>query len=449
MTRTERMLHAPIGRTLAGLAVPNVLAQTVTVLTSIAEAAFAGRLGVTALAGLALVYPLVMLTQMLSAGALGGAMSAAVARAMGRRDDDHAGQVATAGWIIAGTAALLIAGVMGVWGGAIFRLLGADGAALEAAMDYAGIYFPGSIAVWACLASLGLIRGTGNMRMPAITLIAVSLISIPLSGALALGWGPFPPLGMAGLAAGQILAQSCAALIALWVLISGQTGLRPRLRPGARAFGDILRIGLVAALSPFQTVLTVVLMTALVGRYGAEALAGYGLGARLEFLMVPIAFGIGTAMTAMVGTNIGAGQRARALRIAWTGAGAAAAIVGGLGLIAALWPDAWLALFISSDAAQARVAGQGYLHIVGPFYAFFALGLTLYFAGQGAGRVIWPVMGGFARLVVAYGTALLLMRHTDLGLTSVFIGIAAGMTAYGALTAIALYLNAWREKASS
>jgi len=443
--RTRLLLEAPIGRTLARLAAPNVLAMLVSAAVSIAEAAFAGMLGVPALAGLALVFPLVMLTQMLSAGAMGGAISSAVARALGAGAPERAGRMIVAAWIIALVAAAGSALLIVAFGAAIFGALGGGTQAVDAALAYAFVYFPGCIAIWLCNATLSVIRGSGNMSVPSLIQLGLSLLTIPLAGAMALGWGPFPALGMAGLAAGQVIAFCVGALAAFAHVGAGHTGLTPVLAGLARRhFADILRVGLIASANAVQTVLTVVIMVALVGRHGQAALAGYGLGARLEFMMVPVVFGIGAAMTAMVGANIGAGDRARALQVGWVGSFAAAAIVGAIGLFFAAFPDLWLRIFLAADQTAALDAGRSYFGTVAPFYAFFALGLALYFASQGAGRMIWPVSASVVRMAVAIGGALLLTAATDLGLTGVFIAIAAGIFAYGTISAVAVRLTGWR-----
>ncbi len=443
--RTERLLHGPIGPTLARLAAPNVIAMLVTTAMSIAEGAYAGRLGVAALAGLALVFPLVMLTQMLAAGAMGGAISSAVARALGAGDPVRAGRLAAAGWTIAIVTALGSALLVLLLGRAIFSALGGGEDAVDAALAYALVYFPACVAVWLCHSTLSVIRGSGSMLVASLVLLLVALASIPLSGALAFGWGPFPALGMAGLAAGQTAAHALGALVALAYVAGGRAGLPVALHGlGRGLFAEILRVGLLASLNAVQTVLTIIVMVALVGQYGQAALAGYGLGARLEFLMVPVIFGIGAALTAMVGANIGAGDRARALRIGWTGALTAAAMVGAIGLTVAAAPDLWLRLFLGPEEEAALAAGRAYFGAVGPSYGFFGLGLALYFASQGAGRMLWPVLGSVLRMVVAIGAALALGQGAALGPDGVYLGISAGMAAYGIFTAAAIGITRWR-----
>jgi len=443
--RTHAILHDPIAPTLARLAAPNVLAMVVQALISIAEGYFASQLGVDALAGLALVFPLVMLTQMLSAGAMGGAVSSAVARALGAGDTLRASALVLAAWIVGlGASIVSVASVVAA-GQAIFELLGGPGAAADAATAYAMIFFPGCVAIWLCHLTLSVVRGTGGMGFASGVLLLVSLLTVPLAGAFSLGWGGLPVWGMSGLALGAVVAHTVGAAVAIVYVLVGRAGFSlSRTRPDRTMFADILRVGGIASANSALTVLTIVLMVGAVGRYGADALAGYGLGARLEFLMIPVVFGIGAAMTAMVGTNVGAGQTRRALRIAWTGSIAAAAIVGSIGLVVALFPDLWLRMFLSPDVAGPLAAGRSYFQIVGPFYGFFALGLAIYFASQGAGRMTWPFLGGVLRICVAFAGAIYLGAATDLGMRSVFIAIAAGMFAYGMFIAIALLLSKWR-----
>ncbi|RJE82157.1 MATE family efflux transporter [Paracoccus onubensis] len=446
--RTRRFLEAPVAPTLARLAAPNIVAMAVQCAMSIAEGYFAGQMGVTALAGLALVFPLVTLTQALSAGAMGGAISSAVARALGANNESRAAGLVVAAWILAVSIAALSAVLMALFGRPILGLLGAGGGnAVDAALIYAAVYFPGCISLWLCHSTLSVLRGTGNMVAPAVVLVLVSMGSIPLSGAFGLGWGPFPALGMAGLALGMVIAYGIGALAAIAYILSGRAGLSLRRRPplaGSGLFADILGVGLSASLNSVLTILTVVAMVGLVGRHGEAALAGYGLGARLEFLMIPIVFGIGSAMTSMVGANIGAGQRDRAIAIAWTGSLTAAAIIGGIGVVLAINPDLWLLIFLSQDQTETLAVGRTYFHTIAPFYFFFGLGLALFFASQGAGRMLWPVTGSICRFLIAFGGAMLLGRATDLGIQAVFIAIAAAMLIYGLVIAIAVRASGWR-----
>ena len=185
-------------------------------------------------------------------------------------------------------------------------------------------------------------------------------------------------------------------LAAFWMasrLLGPRARARLRWPPGGfrwAAFRDILKVGLIACLVVILTNGTVLVVTGLIGRAGDAAIAGYGIGSRLEYMLVPISFGIGATLTTLVGTNIGARQYARAQRLAWIGALMAGAIAAAIGLVVAIWPDLWLGLFTADPGALA--SGRTYLSIVGPVYGFFGLAMALYFASQGTGEMVWPVV---------------------------------------------------------
>jgi putative MATE family efflux protein len=444
--RTRLLLEAPIGVTLLKLAAPNVLVMFVQASVGLIETYFVGWLGTDALAGVALVFPLVMLMQMMSAGAMGGGISSAVARALGcgRRTDADA--LISHALAIAGAFGLLF--MVAVLGGGpwLYRAMGGDGASLAAALTYSNVVFSGAVLLWVFNSLANIIRGTGNMTVPALVTCAGVVVLLPLSPSLILGWGPFPRLGVAGGALAVVAYYALGSVALAAYLYSGRSVLLPpfrRTRLQWRLFRDILRVGAVAALITVQTNLIIILATALVGRFGPAAIAGYGVGSRLEYLLVPIVFGLGGPLVAMVGTNIGAGRQRRALRIAWIGALAAAGITEAIGLVAAAFPQLWLTLF-DTDPTMLD-AGARYLRAVGPFYGLFGLGLALYFASQGAGRLLWPFVANFTRLIIAAGGGWLALRSTS-DMSYVFLALGAAMAAFGLINAAAVAAGSWFDR---
>src|SRR5262249_11768766 len=195
------------------------------------------------------------------------------------------------------------------------------------------------------------LRGGGSTAIPAAALAAAAVVQIPLSGALTLGWGPFPTLGIRGAALAYAASFGIAALIMGGCVWAGT--LRPRAadwRLEWRLFREILRVGALSSISALQTVAAAIILTGCVGAFGTAALAGYGVGVRLELLQVPIVFAVGQALLILVGTNVGAGKAADAKRIAWSGTLAAVAVCLAIGVISPLLP-ALLIGFFSSHAA--------------------------------------------------------------------------------------------------
>lgn len=440
--RTRLLLEAPVVPTLLRLAWPNVLVMVVQASTGLIETFWVSRLGTDALAGMALVFPGVMLMQMMSGGAIGGGIASAIARALGAGRRDDADAVVLHALVVNIVLGLLFTALLLLFGPALYRALGGQGASLQAALAYSDVVFGAMALLWVMNAFASVIRGTGNMIVPALVTVAGVVVLVPLSPCLIFGWGPFPALGVAGGGWAVAVFYAGAAAVLGWYVIGGRGGVRLRLQRLRWApVRAILSVGAVATISSVQTNLVVALATALVGAYaGPDAVAGYGVGSRLEYLLIPMVFGLGAPLVAMVGTNVGAGQRARALRIAWTGAFVAGGLCEAIGLAAAMWPDAWLRLFGAEPAMLDT--GRAYLRAVGPCYGFFGFGLALYFASQGAGRLFWPLLAGLARVFVAAGAGWVALHLTG-SLAWLFAALGAGLVCYGVLVGVAVRAGVW------
>ena len=437
------LLSGPILPTLLRFALPNMGAMLATALAAIAETAYVGSFGVASLAGMALVFPMVMFQMMLSGGAMGGGVSSAISRALGAGDSARANALAAhAFWIGLSLGALYMALMLG-FGPALFAALGGAGEALSQAMAYAQVAFLGSVFVWLLNILASVLRGSGNMAVPSATLLAVALVQVVVSGALGLGWGPFPAWGMRGVAAGQVVAYGLGSLVLLGYLRAGHARVTLRLRATPLQWPllrDILRVGALACIAPLQTVLTILILTRLVAQFGPTTLAGYGIGTRLEFLLVPIAFAVGVASVPLVGMAIGAGKVARARRAAWIAAAVAGTALSLLGFVLAFAPDLWTRRF-TTDAAVVESAAL-YFRWAGPAYGLFGLGLCLYFSALGAGKVGGPVLAGTLRLVlVAVGGWILTAAHAPPW--TIFALVAFGMVSFGLASTLAMRLSNW------
>lgn len=437
------LLTGPILPTLMRLSLPNMAAMVAAALVTIAETIYVGFLGTASLAGMALVFPMMMLQQMMSAGAIGGGISSAISRALGTDDIARARSLAAHAVVIGLLAGLGITLLFLLLGPGIYRLLGGRGEALAEALAYSNVAFLGATAIWLTNTFASIVRAGGNMRVPSATMLGASGVQIVLGGGLGLGIGSLPRLGMTGVALGQVVAFVGAMLFLWWFLVSGRARVPLEFRGvwlNREHFSDILKVGTLACVSSFQTVLTILILTRLVAEFGTEALAGYGIGTRLEFLLIPITFAIGVACVPMVGMAVGAGNVGRARRISWTAGALAAAIMGAIGLAGALMPGLWASLFTQDPGVLASAAT--YLRWAGPAYGFFGLGLCLYFCAQGAGKVLGPVLAGTLRLaVVALGGWYL--ASIDAEPWTIFALVGVAMVAYGIATALAIRGARW------
>jgi Na+-driven multidrug efflux pump len=305
--------------------------------------------------------------------------------------------------------------------------------------------FAGAIPIWIAALLSSALRGAGNVKVPALVIFFGAVILVPLSPALIFGWGPFPRLGVAGGGVAVVIYYVLAALALMLYLRSPRSLLQLKIVPlRGRLLKDILGVGLLSAIGTVQVNLTVTFVTAAVGRFGAAAIAGYGIASRLDYLQIPLLFGLGTAVVTMVGINIGAEQMARARRIAWIGAALAFGITELIGLAVAIFPHAWLGLF--SDEPQVLALGALYLRNVAPVYGTIGLGMALYFASQGAKRVLLPVLAGTVRMVIAACIGWSVVTWFGAGLSTLFQIVALAAVSYGLLTAAAVLGGAWGRR---
>jgi putative MATE family efflux protein len=442
--RRNMMLAGPIVPTILALAAPNVLNVAMLSLVSVADSWFVAQLGIVDLAALAVVFPTQMALGQMSAGAMGGGISSSVARALGSGNRAAAEAAAAHALAIALGMAVLFAVVFVGFGRQIYGALGGSGAALDRAEAFATVLFVGCSAHWIANSMASVLRGTGDMKTPSYALVATAALQVPLTGGLTLGWLGLPALGIRGPAAASVI---CFALAALWMssrLLGRNATLRLSWPKGGfrwASFRDILKVGLIACLVVVLTNGTVLAVIGLIGREGDAAIAGYGVGSRLEYMLIPISFGIGAALTTLVGTNIGARQYRRAQRLAWAGALMAGAIAASIGIVVAIWPDLWLGLFVSD--ARVLVSGRHYLSIVGPVYGLFGLAMALYFASQGTGQMVWPVAANVARIAIAVGGSLLALDQFGWGVSGLYASVATGIVAFSLLLAFSTTRRAW------
>jgi putative MATE family efflux protein len=437
------IFEGPVLSILIRFALPNMASMTAATLVVIAETAYIGRLGLEPLAAIALVFPFIVLMGMMSAGAMGGGVSSAISRAIGAGDVARASTLAGHALIIGLGGGLLFSAVLLTLGPTLFALLGGQGRVLAEAVSYSNVLFLGAVGVWLTNTLASILRGTGNMKLPSTTLLATAALQIVIGGTLGLGLFGVPQFGMRGVASGQLIAYVFAAVFLAFWLFSGRSKLQLSMRTfrlQRGMFFDILKVGAIACLSPLQSVLTVLIFTRLLSRYGTTTLAGYGIGARLEFMLVPIAASIGMASVPIVGMNVGAGNIERARKVAWAAGLLAAGVVGSVGLLFALAPDLWAANF-TSDPRVLESARQ-YFQLAGPAFGFLGLALSLYFASQGSGKILGPVLAQSGRLVVVIAGGALLLALDAPGWT-LFLLAATSMVIYGVLAVLSVWFTAW------
>lgn len=437
------ILDDAIVPTLLRLALPNIVAMGAGICVLIAETTYVGILGIAPLAAIALMFPLIILMMTMSGGAMGGGVASAIARALGAGDRLRASTLAIHALTIAVGVGATFSVLLLTFGEQLLTWMGGRGAVLAEALEFAHIHFSGVVLIWVMNSLVGILRGTGNMVLPSIIVFASAACQIVFGGTLSLGLFGVPQLGIRGIAIGQLTGAAVGVAVMGWYVLSGRSRISlrvPQFRFHSEMFTDILRVGAVACFYPVQAVLTNSILTSMLARFGPEVLAGYGIGARLEWFLTSIAFSCGVATVPMIGMAVGAGQIARARHVARTGAVISALGVGALVAPLALFPDFWTGWF--TDNPLVRKAAGEYLLIAGPMFAVFSIGISLYFSSQGAAKVLGPVLAQTVRLsVVIFAGAWLL----NVGAAYIWFFVLGGvaMSAFGLVTAAIVRATSW------
>lgn len=441
--RMRLMLEGAIVPTLVRLAVPNLVVNVLLIaVTPSVDAHFVGRFGLDALAGLALVFPLMMLMQQMANMAMGGAIAAAIARAIGGGRREDATSLVIHALAIAAGAAALFSAVFLIGGPAIYGLLGGRGPMLQAALEYSNMIFAGALAFWLLGALTSVVRATGQVAILAYVYVGAEVLHLALVPTLVFGLGPIPALGITGAGLATVISFVASSTALAWYLASGRTSVALSLRGvrfERRLFGEILRVGAPMSLAPVLNNVALATLTSYAGMLGAMPLAAFGAAVRLEYLLYPLNFGLGAAVLAMVGSNVGARQFERARRIAWVAVGLSACVMASVGVLAIAAPAFWIRLFSHDPAILA--AATSYLAVVAVAYPFVAVN-TLMSAFQATRQPEWPLAAMTGRLLVVVLGGWIAIQALETGLVGLGVVTALGLATWGIVQAAAFHLYA-------
>ena len=437
-------IGAPLLPTMLKLAIPGIIGALLQSAMMMVEAGYLRHVGTDALASVAVVFPLVMLAAMFSAGAVGGAVSGATARAMGAGDHRQAGAVLWAAIVIAIFGGTAMGILVIVFGPLLYMGTAENAGVAAAATTYAAIVFSSIPLLWLTNMLSAILRGCGDMVGSALVM-AVMVVSYACYAAWLIPGAEatlFEAMRSAGLA--MAAAYFTAFLLVSFLILRKSQPVRLRLANfNGAVIGAVFKQGMLASSQSLMTITYALVATYLFSRHGNDWLAGYGLAVRLEMIMVPMVFGIGSALIAIVGAHVGAGLRERAVAIAWRGVIANGVLIGLFGLVVAVWPGLWCGNF-ASDQAVTDICSQS-LRAIGPTYGLFALGLCSYFASQALNTLIYPVVGALLRLLIV--ASALLWYTADYSPQLLLYIVAAAVVSYGVFVVLALWIGPWRTAA--
>lgn len=412
------LLAQPPLRALLRLAAPTTAVMSVAALQQVLNTYFVSHLGSVAIAAISLVFPIALILTTVVGGGIGSGVASAVARALGAGKAAEARHVAEHSFALTTGMAVVFTSTMLIFERPIFRAMGASGDVLETALAVSQIVFGGLAVAFFIGTCDSVLRGTGNVRTPALcsTLsLVLQIIFTPLLMFVA-GWG------IRGAPAATVLGQVVGSLPRLPYLFGRKAVVRARLWPSnlhAAPLVAVLRVGVPASLGTLINYVSLMALTAVMARFGTAELAAYGLCSRFDFVLLTICYGTGVAVLTLVGFATGAGRPNLVSAYTRRAVFALMAIIAVPSVLLWIWPSLWLGLF--TDDPAILDAGRHYFHTIGLTYPLMGISMTLAFAFQGIGRAVMPLLIGIVRAVVLIGGAILLSAKLGGGMTSVFV----------------------------
>ncbi|HVU38201.1 MAG TPA: MATE family efflux transporter [Opitutales bacterium] len=410
------------------LALPTVVALLLHSALLAEEAALIGKMSATKLAGCALVFPWLMLLGMMAAGGIGGGVASAIARSLGAGRRHEVIELMAHGVWIAGVLGAALSAGLAIFARTIFAWQGGAGEVLDTAALYGMITIAGGTFMWVANILASVFRGFGNTLLPAKWNAVVTLAIAALIPPVVRGWGPLPAYGVTGAACVMVFYYFALTLVFAWQLFKHEVGVAGRGRKipfSWKHVGEILHVGGPSAFNTLLSVSTQLMATAVAAKISESTLAAYGAISRIEGLLIPFVFGIGSALVPLVGMNVGAGQWGQVRRLAWTGAGLGFAVTGVVGVLMWVFPRATMEIFTHDEAAIG--AGVRYLHWSALAYGFWGLGVGMTFSCQGARRPITSLVASIARCAYV-GAGGWWMLHTP-GHGTRMLGLVMGTSA--------------------
>jgi len=384
--------QGPLRRAIVLLAVPMVLEMVMESVFAVVDIFFVSRLGDEAIAGVALTESVLTLIYTVAMG-LSIGVTAVVARRIGEGDADGAARATVQGVLLGGAIALVFAVVGVTFAGDLLRIMGADAATAAISLPYTRVMFGTNAVILLLFLQNAAFRGAGDAAIAMRVLWLANGINIVLDPCLIFGIGPFPELGVQGAAVATSIGRGTAVLVQLYTLfrLGGRLSIRlqhVRVQPPLMA--RIMRLSATATFQTFIGMASWVGLIRLTAEFGSEALAGYAIAVRVILFALLPAWGLGNAAATMVGQGLGAGNPDRAERAVWIAGKMNFYFLGAVGVAFIAFAPLIVSAFGGTAAASAYAVSC--LRIVSVGFVFYAYGMVLTAAFNGAGAVWTPTI---------------------------------------------------------
>lgn len=429
-----RLTQGPVGRQLTDMTVPVLFGVFTMMMQSFVDAWFIGQVGDRELAALSFAFPILMIVTSVAIG-LGAGTSSVVARAIGADDQRRARRLATDSLLLSFgiTGVICAVGITTIE--PLFTLLGAPGDMIPLIAGYMKILYVGVPFVVVGMVGMSSMRATGDTRLPSMLMVIAAVTNIILDPILIFGIGPIPAMGLQGAAMAALLARAAIFIGTLYLMrrrLDMLTFNKPDPGELRKSWRDILHVGIPAAATNVIIPVATGVVTAMIARYGPEAVAGFGVASRIESLTLVIFYAMSAVIGPFVGQNLSAGRFDRiflALRICTL-------FCLGSGLVIALslaMAGKWLPSLFSDNPEVTDVTTM-YLFIVPLSYGAYGMVMIMCAAFNGLGKPMPAVHISVSRMAVIYVPIAIIANRffEEVGIFAAYAiaNIVAGVVAY-------------------
>ncbi|MGL4464741.1 MAG: MATE family efflux transporter [Planctomycetia bacterium] len=375
---------------------------------------------------------------------------AVVARLVGAADPTEAGAVVQQALLLAVLVGSALAVGVLLGADAAIGLMSLEGASHQLAVDYLRIVALSGPLMALLLVGCTCLRAAGDTLAGMWIMLTVDVVNIAFSWGLAVGFGPLPQLGFAGVAVGTATAFGFGGLLATtWLLVGKRRFVLPRTLPVPRPdrLVRLLRVGVPGAAGSLQVVLCHLWYLAIIGRLGDEAVAAHGIAVKCESVSFLAGDAFAVAAATLVGQSLGAGRPDLARAYGWKAFQLGAAVMGVWSVLFFFVPRVFLGLFTDPSQTNLLDLAAPLLQVVALAAPALAALSILTGALRGAGDVRWPLVYNtfgllFLRIPLAY---LFTGPLVPLGVFGAWIAMVVDLYVRGAAAFLRFRHGGWRH----
>ncbi len=435
-----------LGRAVFLLSVPMILEMAMESVFGILDVFWVGKLGSDAVAAVGITEALLTLVFALALG-LSMSTTAMVARRIGEKDRQAAAVTAVQAIGLGLLAAVpaMLAGI--VWPKQLLQLMGASPAVVASGWSYTAWILGGNATILLLFLINAIFRGAGDASVAMRSLWVANAVNLVLDPCLIFGIGPFPALGITGAAIGTTLGRGVGVAYQchqLWR--GGRVNVEPaHVRLDVEVMMRLLRVSVGGIVQFLIATASWLALVRLLTPFGSAALAGYTIALRIIVVAILPSWGMCNAAATLVGQNLGAGKPERAERSVWLTGLYNMVFLCGVAVAFIVFAEDLIGFFTTDPAV--RALGADCLRIVSYGYGFYAWGMVMVQAFNGAGDTTTPTWINFFcywlfQIPLAWGLA----RGLELGPNGVYFAITVAESLIALVGIHYFRKGRWKER---